>query len=83
MPCAIWSNPGRLACAIPTKAGDGTQNNARVNGFQRLVVDAETMFYVRAIVLDDNIGGLHLLKISSPRACLRLSVRLRLLRCKF
>ena len=59
MPCAIWSKPGRVAVgAVLAEAGDAGEDDARVDLLQRLVVDAEAVLHVGAVVLHHHVGGL-------------------------
>ena len=54
--------------AVLPKARNAGQNNPRVNGRQRLVVNAEFGFYVGAPIFNEHIGGFHQLHQHGTRA---------------
>ena len=86
MPWAIWSTPGAARVgAVLAEAGDAAVDDARVDLLHRLVIDAEAVLHVGAVVLDDDVGRLRRasMKISWPSVLFRLSVIARLLRCRF
>ena len=74
-----------LVGTVLAEAGDAAVDDARVDLLHRLVIDAELVLDGRLEVLDDDIGGLRHLEedLRALPGVFRLSVRLRLLRCRF
>src|SRR5262249_36899081 len=75
--------PGGIRAGL-AETGNAGIDQPRIDLRQRLVVDAKPLLHIGAEILDYDIGFLTMrLNAARPSGVLRLSVMLRLLRCKF